>query len=435
MKGDVVKKAFFGSVLSLLLITACHAPADGLIASDALSSSAADQETIEQQIEKYFLKDSPEGKLVKALPEPKGKKLATVLSYRAMDNDLAPSLKKHLNEMEAAGSSTSLNLVTFTDSDQEADGYYRYLRYDLTSKLTSPYLAAFAQEVNSADPATLRKVVDWGFDQYPAQFKVLDMASHGEGYRGMATDFTSGYQTMSLDGFGDAVKKGLKGRSLDVLNLLACLMSTAEVAYEFRDVSDVMIASQDLIRGDRVFYYTPTLTRLANQKTKADARELGRQLVLDARPESPGRGSYTLAALDLTQVDELKSAFNRLSNALRDELPQQSKQIAKAYRQTPVMAKDQGSSSHRDLSIFCDHLRSTFGDRSEIGERALAVKQRVKAMIITAKEKKMEKDVAKGLSLYMPDLPDEQIDEAYGKTRWAKDTSWDEFLVTFQKSL
>ncbi|HEY9855461.1 MAG TPA: clostripain-related cysteine peptidase, partial [Stenomitos sp.] len=268
-------RLLMGGLVAMSLLSACGT-SGALTSTDAGTAmrATADTPDVASDIAKYRIAETPEGVLVRQLPSPRREKMATILSYRAMDNDLSGSLQGHLNDLEAAGSSTYANLLALSDANGPDDSYVHYLCQDGSAKLVSPFMWAAdplgmsskpqaLKEVNTADPRTLERFVGWGFRDYPGRFKVLDVASHGAGYQGMCMDFTSNYEQMALPAFGQAVKSGLKGRKLDVLNLLACLMATVEVGYEFRDAAEVMVASEDLLMGGRVMVYSTSFGKLA----------------------------------------------------------------------------------------------------------------------------------------------------------------------------
>lgn len=428
-------------LLALGCLTGCGQALPALQSREAKAlSSLADLPSVTRDIARHRLAETPEGVWVRKLPEIPREKMATVLSYRAMDNDLASTLPKHLNDLEAAGSSTYANLVVFSDADGPDDTRIHYLVKDQTPKLTSPWLFAegplglSGKDLDSASAETLERFVGWGFREYPGRFKVLDVASHGSGYQGMCIDFTSGYAQIPLHAFGSAVTRGLKGRQLDVLNLLACLMSTVEVAYEFRGAAKMMVASEDLIMGGRVLVYSETFGKLSARTDwqKADAREVARQLVEDARPEVPASGAYTMAAIDLTRIAEVKRQLNVLSNLLLERFDANRKAILTAYDRVPVLRKDQGQSSHRDLIRFAEEVEQRVSDPA-IQKAARALIDATQEAIVLAKRKKMEARVANGLSIYLPD-PYEEFNPAYRETRLAKETSWDEFLLAVKAS-
>jgi hypothetical protein len=408
--------------------------------SDVLDAAAADLPGIDADIAKHTLKRTPIGTWVSQLPEVRREKMATLLSYRAMDNDLgALALAPHLNNLEAAGSSAYANLLVFADGPEQGDSRIYYMRQERTQALISPYFFPGGKqtELNSADPENLRQFVNFGYSKYQGRFRVLDVASHGGGYQGICADYAANYEQMSLDGFGTAVKQGLKGRKIDVLNLLACLMGAIEVAYEFRDVASVLVASEDNMMGDDVdlvMTYDTTFGKIASMPTHspASAQDLGKALVDHARPERARSGAFTLAAIDMERIAGVKRQMNVLSNALLAAFPRHRKAILEAWNGTPFMYRDsQGVSSHRDIIAFCKRLRAEVNDAG-VQAAALELSQAVKGLIISYRYKGPERDLAHGLSMYMP-APDEQFNQSYLKTRFARDTSWPRVIQAIQQ--
>lgn len=435
-----------GTLLLASLLTGCGAPGAPVSPGpDGGLEATADTPHVADDIAKHRLQETPEGVLVRQLPDPRREKMATILSYRAMDNDLSGALKPHLNDLEAAGSSTYANVLSLSDSSAQDDSYLHYLVQDRSSKLVSPYMWAPdalgmstktqpLKEVNTADPRTLETFVGWGFRSYPGRFKVLDVASHGSGYQGMCMDYTSNYEQMALPAFAQAVKSGLKGRKLDVLNLLACLMATVEVGYEFRDAAEVMVASEDLLMGGRVMVYGSSFGKLAARTDwdRADARVVAKQLVADAQPQVPSSGAYTLSAIDLARIAEVKRGLNVLSNALLTHFEPHRGEILAAYDAVPVLRKDKGQSSHRDLVRFCRNLQDMV-THPEVRQAAKELEAVCGEAILVSRAKKMEQGAAFGLSVYLPD-PHEEFNQAYRQTRLARESAWDEFLLAVKAS-
>lgn len=438
----MLRPRFLSALLTVSLLAGCGGslPSMGLSEGAQGFQAHADWPSVLKDIAKHRIGETPEGVQVRLLPEMAREKMATVLSYRAMDNDLAGDLPKHLNDLEAAGSSAYANLVVFSDADGPEDTRLHYVVQDQQRAMASPWLFAegplrmSGKDLNSASPETLERFVGWGFREYPGRFKVLDVSSHGSGYQGMCIDFSSNYEQMPLHAFGAAVRQGLKGRQLDVLNLLACLMSTVEVAYEFRDAAKMMVASEDLLMGGRVLPYSETFGKLSARSDwqKADAREVARQLVEDAEPALPSSGAYTMAAIDLERIAGVKRQMNVLSNLLIARLEANRREILMAYDSVPVLRKDKGQSSHRDLIRFAENLQAKVKD-AEIRRAATDLVTACEGAIVVAKRKKMETGVANGLSVYLPD-PHEEFNAAYRETRLAQESSWDEFLLAVKAS-
>lgn len=314
------------------------------------------------------------------------------------------------------------------------------MRQERTPALRSPFIYPGDRqtELNSADPETLRRFVSFGYSKYQGGFRVLDVASHGGGYQGMCADFAANYEQMTLDQFGTAIKQGLKGRKLEVLNLLACLMGSVEVAYEFRDVASVLVASEDNLMGedvDLVMTYEATFGRIAALPSheRASAQDLGKALVREAHPERARSGAFTMSAIDMDQIAGVKRQVNVLSNALLAAFPTRRGAILAAYNGTPLMYRDpQGVSSHRDLIAFCKRIVAQVPD-PEVKDAAAELARAIKDLIILYRSKGTEKGLANGLGIYMP-TPDEAFNEAYLRTRFARDTAWPKVLREIQAS-
>lgn len=405
-----------------------------------LAAAAADLPGVDADIARNTLEITEAGTWVRRLPEIRREKMATLLSYRAMDNDLGPiALRPHLDNLESAGSSAYANLLVFADGPEDGDSRTYYMRHDRGRALISPFVypGGDDRELNSAHPATLRDFVSSGFSRYPGKFKVLDVASHGAGYQGMCVDYSSNYDQMALEAFGASVKQGLKGRKLDVLNLLACLMGAIEVAYEFRDVASVLVASEDNLMGDDVdlvMDYDVTFGQIASRTghLPASAQELGKALVHEAHPERARSGAFTLAAIDMDRVADVKRQINVLSKALLAAMPARRAGILAAWQQTPYMYRDsRGNSSHRDIVAFCKRLKASVADPA-VQEAAQDLSRSIKEdLVLSYRRKAPEKDLAHGLSIYMP-APDEAFDDAYMKTRFARDTLWPRVIQAIQ---
>lgn len=397
---------------------------------------ADDYEQIDDQIKKYTIKKTNDGLFVKQLPTMRNPKMATVVTYRAMDNNVGVDLKGHMNILEEAGSSKYLNLVAFTDGPSDSDSYKYYIKYDTSDvDIMSPYIYASPtnKELDSGSFETLRETVNWGFSKYESKFKVLDITSHGSGYQGACIDDRSN-SIISLPDLGMAIKQGLKGKKLDVINFLACLMGTIEVAYEFRDIAEVMVASEDSIYGGYAGkYYRGTIGKLSGMQIHQEisAQQLAKLFVLEIDPSDPKSRVYTLSAIDLTKISLLKRYMNVLSNNLISKLPQYKKQILNAYNTTPNFDLDEeGWSGHRDLLTFCNNLIKYVPDNT-IKQSCSDVIQILNQVLIIVKGKEGIK--ANGLSIYMPMIGIQDLNKDYLNTKFAKDTSWDTFLIEVLK--
>lgn len=375
------------------------------------------------------------------LPEAKGPRPVTMFSYIALDDKLSQFGLLFLDALEKGASERGYYLA-FADLEGPDSSFVSYLLNDgQPGKINSPisYLDKKTTEVDSNDPETLAQTVNWAYSKYPSQMKVFDILAHGGGYFGIGTDDhkvgKNPREIMSVSEFGGALRKGLKGRQLDVLNFLSCLMGNVEAIYELRDVAKVVLASEDSVGATQntTSDFTAELARLS--ATGASPQQIGTQMVTFGQARNPNSGYFALSALDMTQMGALKQAMNGLSNTLIRALPSHKPQILQAYDRVPELINSPNT-GQRDLLTFCNNLLKGV-NHPGVQQAALAVKQVMKRQILLSHKDK-EGPNANGLSIFMPPSkvgptqmpPDFGMIKNIGylNTRWAKETSWDLFI-------
>lgn len=275
----------------------------------------------------------------------------TIMVYMCGDNNLEEYALSDLNEMEAA--STAANLIDVvvlmdrSDSYTTADGDWTGTRlYKVTpdsdrSHITSTRLAGMglsdtgdADELNMANPVILSNFVEYCRTNYPATHTALVIWDHGDGWRSDDVNFNE--KSLSLDkpeislfkgavsddtgGFSDylynyQIHSALTGQHLDVLAFDACLMGMVEVAAEFADVADCLIASPESIPGDG-YPYDYWLAGFANTSGSVEAMY---SVLIDEYAYSYRYYSeVTLAAYDLTKTVALLTALDNYAQELID---------------------------------------------------------------------------------------------------------------------
>lgn len=111
-------------------------------------------------------------------------------------------------------------------------------------------------EMNTADPATLEMFVEYSMAKFPSKKTMLVLQDHGYSWRGLCKDETNGYDLMSLDDAGLALKnaKMATGKTIDLLAFDACTMETLEAVYELRDVVNYVVGSETTMSDDGLPY-------------------------------------------------------------------------------------------------------------------------------------------------------------------------------------
>lgn len=380
------------------------------------------------------------------LPAAKGERPVTMFTYIAMDDKLSPAGLMMIDAIEQSVSDRGYYLA-FADLEGPNSSFLSYLVNDGTPQKIGSAISGLDKkttEVNSNDPATLSQTLNFAFSKYPSKVKVMDILAHGGGFFGLGTDDTkvngSTREIMSVADFGTALRQGLKGRQLDVLNFLSCLMGNVEALYELRDVTKVAIASEDSIMATQntVVDFTKQLAALSAQPIAP--QEIGARMVAFGNARNPNSGYSTIAAIDMRYMDEFKRSMNVLSNTLLAAMPAQKAQILAAYDSVPEL-HNSPQTGQRDLIALLNNLIKMVPNPN-VSQAALGVKQVLKQhLIISAKDR--EGTDANGLSIFMPPskIGPQQLPPDFGKiantgylnTRFAKETSWDRFVETLLK--
>jgi hypothetical protein len=373
------------------------------------------------------------------LPGGKERRQSVLFSYIAMDDHLTRFAEQFLGAIHDSASDRVYD-VAFADF-QGPDNSYLF-DFRANRAVAKSFLAPDLKEVTSNDPRILASTLNWAFSHYQGDFKALDLFAHGGGAIGFGTDehqLKGGQKfIMSVAEVGDAIRSGLKGRRVDLINMLSCLMGNIEYAYELRDVGDVLIASQDSIFAtkDTTVEFTAELNRqIAGQNP--DARRIGRHLGAFADAKNPNSGYFTISAIDLQEMNGIARTVNALSHKLIDAMPRHATDILEAYDAVPHLQHADWLGFNRDLWTFCTKLQKV--RNAGVRDSALEVKAALKKAILFTRDK--EGAAANGLSIAMPDRKGEMAkiwDMPVFQTRlncqFEKRTVWDKFLSEVRKA-
>lgn len=347
----------------------------------------------------------------------------------------------------------SVHNVVFRDGDQVGDSRLYYLQGDDAPfvKAAQSMLADKVAEVQSDNPRIFSQILAWTFNRFRGHRSFLHIYSHGCGVFGLGTD---SHQTdpkgnllrgedkldsMPLADFGEALRQGLKGQKLDLLYFRACLMGNLEVLYELRDTAKYVVASEDLSQS--VANSNFTMTRALDEMAASgmEPGEIARQLSIMAHAKDPDQptgfsGYKTIAALEMSKINDMKVALNSLAIALM--YSKEKDAILEAYDSVPTVRVTEEPTENydqlRDLWNFTTQLVHLVPDKAvQTAVTRLRNAQRA-AMIY---ERDAHGNAANGISILMP-FRDQLakyrpfIQGPYQETRFAQDSAWDDFLLT-----
>ncbi|EES90858.1 clostripain [Clostridium botulinum] len=300
----------------------------------------------------------------------------TILYYCDADNNLEGALMSDIAEMKRGYvNNPNLNLIALVDrtpnesNDSTALGenfedtrlykieHNKAIRLD-GGKEFPEIKTNGSYEANMGDAQTLKKFIEFGKAHYKADKYILLMSNHGGGAKdnknnnpNLNLNKAICWDDSSSDGdqpdclyMGEISDNLTDKHSVDVLAFDACLMGTAEVAYQFRPdnggfSAKTMIASSPVVWGPG-FKYDNIFSRIREGNTISNEDDLtlgGKEKSFDPETitneqigalfveeqrdsvKAAGRNDQQLSCYDLNKVKNLKESFDKLAVNLSKE--------------------------------------------------------------------------------------------------------------------
>jgi hypothetical protein len=289
------------------------------------------------------------------------------------------------------------------------------------------------------------EVLDEFLSKYLGERNVLIIKAHGYGIvtpPALKIGYNSNQSPFIIS---DVLKKRMN-RPLDVLIFDSCNMATVEVAYEFKDLVDVMVASQDLM------YYSMDITgaKPYSSRPGIDYINLVLKLKAHSNPSTIGKdvvasftnivskkdalyNKATISALDLQHLDinVFKTISDELVRGLMDS-ETRSRYMGALENTLTVAARFEpiGRNSvltHYDVEDFITILENSLGKRFN----------RPPSCVIQSYSNNYVQK-ATGLSiLFFKDLSGisqvrkNDLFEQYSRSKFARETRWDTLIQTY----
>ncbi len=247
----------------------------------------------------------------------------TLLMYWDADNNLEFCTEFAIKTWKAAlTSDDDVNLVAYVDILSE-DGTWVYDIHDGECFTVQTW-----EELNSSDPATLKRFIDYGLKNYPAEKTLLVIQDHGYSWRGVCLDDTDGGGIMLIDDMAQAIRDARDandGVGVDLLALDACSVASVEIAYELRDTVGWFAASQLVVPYDGLPYQMIVEALVAEPEMSPE--ELAHDMVdmymeyyssktLYEHINPYDKDFVAFSAFDMSLMDEFGAAFIRMTEVL-----------------------------------------------------------------------------------------------------------------------
>ncbi len=367
--------------------------------------------------------------------EKKALKKWTVMVFVNAKNNLESYGLSDVNEMEMIGSSDEVNIVTelgrlpgYSSADGDWKGSRRYLIEKDANKyaITSPILMEIPNS-DMGDWEYLVEFVKWSMEKYPAENYMLTVWNHGSGWnkdnmfessKGLSYDDTSGNH-MTTPQIRMAMEKIGK---INIFSMDACLMQMAEVAYEIKDYTDYVVASEETEPADGYTYDT-YLGPLVNNPNMNGA-ELSKATV------DSYINHYASAGRSGTQSSIKTAAFDGFVSMLNDWI----KTAMDANEKEAVVTAKNGAqdfyySSNKDIYHFIQLVAENAKNESLIAKSNDLLKFMKDNLLSYNNTTGYNYNNAYGLAVYMPSYSS----SSYSVLKWAADTQWDEFISWYNK--
>ena len=197
----------------------------------------------------------------------------------------------------------------------------------------------------------------------------------------------------------DVLKRN--GEKLDIVAWDACLMSMIETSYAMRDVSQILVGSQELEPGAG-WNYEIVLDKLTSNPTMGPT-ELAKVIVDAYQAAYHGSLSTTMAATDLSKVGRLADSLSLLSDQLRADLVKKLSKTCAARSACHTYAPGYGL-PYIDLGRFLEQIESQSDDPVE-RDRAKSARELLRDLVIAryAAPSRQGSYGSNGLSIYFPD--------------------------------
>ncbi len=363
----------------------------------------------------------------------------TIMVYMAADNNLEAMALTDLDEMERAHPGGGVEVVALVDRSDIDYEYYnvppnvlevvqntqdwtdaKILRItpDDSPGIKSQVLQDLG-EVDTGDPNVLKQFIQYVIQNFPARNYMLIIWDHGGGPGGAAWDDSNGEDYLTLKEMRAAIEEA--GVHFTIIGFDACLMATIDAAYEFRNVADYMVASEETEPGDG-WPYDYWLSKLVSDPSMSPS-DLAKTIVDEyiRYYTETGEEGVTLSAIQLAPLrdqNNLNTILDFVTTAINNPDPvRQARMNVQTFGggDDPVYGANQV-----DLIDLLNKVSAAEGSS------ATALANFIQSLVIESKNIGYTVSNANGLSAHYPLRYDRSL--YVQETSFASDMRWADLL-------
>ncbi|MBI3542428.1 MAG: hypothetical protein HY075_04025 [Deltaproteobacteria bacterium] len=377
-----------------------------------------------------------------AQQQPSAEKEWTLLVYINGNNNLDSYGAMDINEMEAVGSNSKINVVVQWASMATTTKRLLVKKDNDVNTVTSPILEDLGN-VDMGDYRTLIDFIRWGVAKYPAKKYFIDVWNHGSGWhmqlknqlvaagQAKATDISWDEKSgnhITTEQLGQAMAEAAKiiGHKVDLYGSDACLMGMAEVAAEMSESVETYVGSEETeaLKGWPYDTLLQGWNALPNATSQEVAKVLVREYVKSYQGGSQGtESSATMSAYDMSKLGGLNTAVKAFGDRI--------KKLDKAARQKLVSSAESSQKfAYSDYVDVLDFLDQSSKARIEgLEDTTRGLREAAKTFIIAnAATEAYAK--AQGLAMWLPtdSYSFDGYSSRYKALRFNAATGWGEAL-------
>ena len=354
----------------------------------------------------------------------------TIMLYAAADYELIGDPTVPFAENFATNENT--HTLILQDNYNQKTKFW-YVKPDSSLKLVED-----STEYNMGSESTLSHFVSYTKKHYPADRYILCFYSHGSAWRGCCGDVTDNDMLTN-----DNIKKGLEeSRGVDIVMFTApCLMGSMEMAYELKDQTEYIIASENTSSYFRWFGALDNLNSCLLNTPDIENKQLCVNIIewlhqykyeLYDMFDQFDFGDYlltndefinyledlTMSAVESDKIGELASALNNISLAYSNRIEHFDSLYTSVFD-----SLENYSTEISDLLSFIENMKAKERD-SEIIDKWNRLKDAL-ANTIIANCHGDNFQYAGGLNIYCPDPKTENYDNYYSHSYYGLDLADD----------
>jgi hypothetical protein len=277
----------------------------------------------------------------------------TILVYADGNNNLDAAQGggsyciQDIQDLEGVSSNDKVQIVAMVASMRTGGGakYYHIEHFpdDLGDNISSPILENKGTK-DMSDWQTLKEFLNYGLANYPAKKYMLIIDDHGAGWPGSCVDDQNGSgRIMSTYDMANAVEQASSANNVakfEIVTFHACLMSMIEVAYEFRNSANYLVASEFSMPMESVLGSNIWLTNLVANPTLG-ARDLATNIAEAVYQAGIDKQKIVhMAATDLSKIGHLAAKVDNFGTQLSTSIGDHWDELLDAWLHTNTTQYD-----------------------------------------------------------------------------------------------